>query len=514
MDHAAEIWLKGTLCLLGLLAFLWRTRKESPLPGGKAGPLLGAAAVVAVVAYFNFGAFHGRGYVHHWETFHYVLGSRYFPELGYDGLYAASLKAEAEAFPGKALPAFVRDLRTNEVVPSGATGWHMGEVKRRFSPERWRSFLADNAHFVRNNDPVYLAKIRLDHGYNPTPAWTFVARLFDGWLKVDETTLPLWASIDLVLLVAAFVFVFRTFGTFAGTLSLLVFGLGYPWRFDWVGGAFLRQDWFAASVVGLCMLKRERYAAAGALFGYAASVRLFPAAFLFGPALLGVRALVRKEETAWLRKLAAGFVLSVALWAAAGTLAGRGPSAWGEFGRNFEKHRHTWLTNNVGLKNLFLYGPETFDRKFVDFSQPEPWLKWQKKMDAMEEERKPLLAAASLAFLGLAGAAAWRSGRVEAALLGIPALFAAGVLTCYYWVMLVALVLTGRRRLIAGVMAASVALFAADLLSPSFETIYGLMSWLLAALLAAWAFEAVRGVTGTPSSDSGCSPGRRRKRGR
>ncbi len=514
MDHRTEIWLKGTLCCLGLLAFLWRTRPACPLPPGKAGKLLGGAALAAVLAYYNFGTFHGRGYVHHWETFHYVLGSRYFPELRYDGLYAASFAAEAEAFPGKALPATVRDLRTNDVVPSRTIEWHMGEVKRRFTPERWRQFVRDNSHFVVTSDPSYLARIRLDHGYNPTPAWTFVARLFDGWLPVDETTLRLWASLDLVLLATAFVFVFRSFGSWAGTVSLLVFGLGYPWRFDWVGGAFLRQDWLAASVIGLCMLKRERWAAAGALFGYAASVRLFPAAFLFGPAVLGLRAVLRKEETAWLRKLAASFVLSVALWVAAGSFTGRGVAAWGEFGRNFQKHRQTWLTNNVGLKNLFLYGPETFDRRLVDWSQPEPWLGWQKKMDAMEEAKKPLLAAASLAFLGMVAVAAWRAGRVEAALLGIPAFFAAGVLTCYYWVVLVALVLTGRRWLIAAVMAISVLLFAADLLTPSFEAIYGLASWLLASLFVWWSVLVARGVTETPSSGSGYSHGKRTKRGR
>jgi len=146
--------------------------------------------------------------------------------------------------------------------------------------------------------------------------------------------------------------------------------------------------------------------------------------------------------------------------------------------------------------------------------QPEPWLKWQKKMDDMEEARKPLLALASLAFLGLVAAAAWRAGRLEAALLGIPAFFAAGVLTCYYWVVLVALVLTGRRWLIAGVMAVSVVLFAADLLTPSFEAIYGLASWLLASLFAWWSVQVALGITERPSSDSGCSRGRRTKRGR
>src|SRR5450830_274796 len=107
MDHEAEIWVKGTLCLLGLLAFLWRTRAGSPLPPGKAGQLLGAAAFTAVLAYYNFGLFHGGGYVHHWETFHYVLGSKYFPALGYARLYAASFLADAEPFSGTPRPSCV-----------------------------------------------------------------------------------------------------------------------------------------------------------------------------------------------------------------------------------------------------------------------------------------------------------------------------------------------------------------------------------------------------------------------
>ena len=43
-------------------------------------------------------------------------------------------------------------------------------------------------------------------------------------------------------------------------------------RFDWVGGAFLRQDWLAAVGIGVCMLRRERFALAGALFAYGAMV--------------------------------------------------------------------------------------------------------------------------------------------------------------------------------------------------------------------------------------------------
>ncbi len=62
-----------------------------------------------------------------------------------------------------------------------------------------------------------------------------------------------------------------TYGSRVGGLALVIFGLGYPWRFDWIGGAFLRLDWFAAVIAGICLLERERPAWAGALLGYAAA---------------------------------------------------------------------------------------------------------------------------------------------------------------------------------------------------------------------------------------------------
>jgi hypothetical protein len=514
MDHQVEIWIKGALALAALVVLRIATRDDPTLVRRQSGFLLGATAFLAVMAYYNFGAFHGRGYVHHWETFHYVLGSKYFPELGYDGLYVASIAAESEAFPGKPLPSAIRDLRTNEVIPTRTAEWHRGEVKRRFSRERWRQFVADHRYFVEVNDPSYLARIRTDHGYNPTPAWTFVARLFDGWLGVNAMTMPIWGSLDLVLLATAFGFLIRTYGTRAGALALVLFGLGYAWRFDWVGGAFLRQDWLAAVVIAVCMVKKERFVWAGFLLGYAASVRLFPAAFLFGPAVLFVRALVRREETAWMKRLGAGVLLALVLGGIGGSMTGRGPGAWKEFGENFDKHRKTWLTNNVGFKNVLLYGPETIERRTVDFTRPEPWERWQKKMDQMEADRKPLLVAATLLWLGAIGFAAWNASREEALLLGIPALFSVGVLTCYYWMILSAVPLVRRRWLVEGVLATSVVLFVADLLTPSFEAIYGLASWLLSALFAVWVFQAARGVSEGSSSDSGCSPARRTKRDR
>jgi hypothetical protein len=490
MDITTELLVKGGLSLLALILVIWRHTRPGKLAREQAGQLLGVMAVVAVLAYTNFGQFHGAGMVHHWEQFHYFLGSKYFPEVGYDGLYAASLAAEREIDLGHGPQPYMRDLRTNEVVPLISMTNHVNEVRGRFTEDRWTAFRADVRHFLEANRYDYLTKIRLDHGYNPTPTWTFTARLFSTWLPASWTSLKLLAWLDPALLAVMFVMVFRTFGARIGCLAMIIFGLGYPWRFDWVGGAFLRQDWLAAIGVAICLLKRQRFGIAGGLIAYAFMVRVFPGGFLVGPAVLFVRHVIEKRPTAWFWRLTAGFLLGVVLCLTAGSLTGAGPGAWTDFKSNLEKHHGTWLTNNVGLKNLVLYDSATMRRADIDWRLPEPWVKWQEKMTRLQDERRPSLLLASAGFLAVVAAAAWRADPHEAAVLGLAVAFAAVVLTCYYWVMLL-LVPLGRGRWLPtaawlGLNSAIFALHFATRANLSFELVYGLTSWALALYLLAW----------------------------
>jgi hypothetical protein len=175
---------------------------------------------------------------------------------------------------------------------------------------------------------------------------------------------------------------------------------------------------------------------------------------------------------------------------AAGSLTGAGPGAWADFKWNLEKHHGTWLTNNVGLKNLLLYDRATMRRDDVDFRLPEPWINWQAKMNRLQDERQPVLLLAAAAFLAVAAAASWRMQIHEAAVLGMAVAFAAVVLTCYYWVMLL-MVPMGRYRwgptaAWLGLNAGLFALHLANRATLSFEMLYGLFSWALAVFFLAW----------------------------
>ena len=488
MSEAWEIGLKGGLSLLGVLVLLVQSRLGSEVWRQRLDRLLLGLAVVAAGAWANFGMFHGGWRLpHHWEQFHYFLGSKYFPELGYDGLYVASMGAEMQAFPGRPFQPNLRDLRTNEVVDTMSLEAHGEEVFRRFEPDRWAAFRSDNAFFAGLN-PAYLAQIRTDHGFNPTPAWTFVAQVLASHRRATNVTCWYLGAIDIALLAWAFWVFFRTFGMRLGALALLVYATGYGWRFFWTGGAFLRQDWFAALLVGVCMLERRRFRSAGALLAYATMVRIFPVVFLGGLVAQAVRDRLRGRATAWFRHLALGFGVAAALLVGAGSLTGRGFGAWSEFAANLEKHSRSWLTNNVGLRNPLLYDGDTYERRMVDWSLPEPWIHWQAHMDQRAHDRRWLVLGAAGVLGLLALGAALRGGTPVGAAVGPSLVFAATALTCYYWGMVVVMLVRRHTATAtaAALLAMNVVLCWLHFRTPAFEMRYGVMSWLLLALFVWW----------------------------
>jgi len=505
MPEDLEIAIRMVLSIVAFAVIGWSFFSKRRGKKSKAASFsLIVLAIVSVGMFFNFGYLHGRGFIHHWELFHYVLCSKYFPELGYDGLYLASIKAQEETNPLLLKQRYTRDLRTNEKVHVKSVRKHQDEIRARFSPDRWKEFSQDNRFFIQSNTFDHFGMIRSDHGCNASPTWMFIARLFDARLPVTLRNLELLATLDMLLLVVMFVVVFRTYGAEIGMVSLIIFCLNYAGRFSWFGGALLRQDWLVASVIGVCMLRSQRHVAAGALFAYATMVRLFPVFFLLGPLVLAVKSLVRDRQVPnWAWRLGLAYFLGLLIFFAAGGLAGRGVSAWPEYAGKIAQHHSTWLTNNVGMQNVLLYGPDTIFRRTVDWKLPEPWIHWQAKMNAMKSDRRVFIALAMLLFTGVIVAAAWRCSIDEATALGIGVAYAALLLTCYYWTMV--MMLPFKRRSDAAVLA----FFAFNVLScfayfvhSASEFRYGLVSWMLGALLLIWALpDALRTLRGVPEED-------------
>jgi hypothetical protein len=100
MSPAQPVLVEAVLATLGLTLALVTPRLSSDRWRRPLRRALAVLAAVSAAAYVNFGAFHGNGlFAHDWEQFHYFLGSKYFAEVGYDGLYVASMGAEMQGRP-------------------------------------------------------------------------------------------------------------------------------------------------------------------------------------------------------------------------------------------------------------------------------------------------------------------------------------------------------------------------------------------------------------------------------
>lgn len=458
MSEAREAVLKvvAIAVAFGLLGWLAR--------GGLAAhrrKVLMGLAVLGGLGYVNFGRFHTDGSpLHVWDQFHYVLGSKYYPELGYDGMYAAALAARQEVHPTVAPPPRVRDLRTNQVMPALAPGY-VTEVRARFTAERWADFRADATRFYLRDD------LFVDHGYLPTPARTAVERLFSTHLPFRSRTVALLATIDFLLLALAAFAIHRAFGLEALAAASLVFGLGYCSRYFWVGGAFLRQDWLAALICGAAALRLGRPGLAGAALGYAACARAFPLLALSPLAVFAGAQWWRERRGAagsWRPRhtlaLALGLAGAAAVMLAAGCLAGRGPGAWLEWFRHLGRQTGTIGPNGIGLRVPLSASLANLRGDLVDPESLYLYARVAADYAQQGAARWPLIAAAVAALVALSLRRGWLTADpVTALCAGIGVVYAVTAPAGYYGSFFVLLALVRPLRTARVFLAASALMF-------------------------------------------------------
>ena len=415
-------WIKLLLAGLALFALLYEASSEREgnpisLRWKKAAGLV--FGVLGVLAYFQFFDIGYKDFYHRHELFHYYVGAKYFPELGYEGIYACTAAAEAELPIGSAGPRDVparavrlrklRDLRKNSIAdttewvddPTRCTGGDAGEGRRAFSPERWAAFKADIAFFRRVSFAgPYWNGMQTDHGYNPPPVWGLLGRFFADLHPADVTTMKLLASIDPLLMAATFGMIAWAFGWRVLCVALLFFGTQDASPFYWTGGAFLRQDWLFFTIGSACLLRKGKPFWSGVFLAYGTMLRVFPVFFFAGWIVVAAAHAYRKivvEKTplsfswATLRDLTPPRLRSVAAGAAVGalvlfaaTIPVTGLASWRTFVHHIAVHNDTALTNHMGWKTIVSHRAEgrmqiTEDPRLADHFQT-----WK----AMRTERK------------------------------------------------------------------------------------------------------------------------------
>lgn len=282
-------FLRGVVGFIAALAVLRELvfRQSRPARPTVVLGVLGFTAVMGIVCFLNglrpqfFDAGKGRPtWLHHYDMRTYQPIARFFPELRFDGVYAASTLSVAEERGGLDAMAGVqlRDLRTHQVTTVGAAREHLEEVRRRFSPERWQLFLADMRYFrAAMGEGGFLGSMN-DHGGNATPVWFLAARFIFSWAPASDGMLWLGVAVDVALALLAFFALWRAFGARTALLAMTLFGAVdfYQFGSNWFGAA-LRHDWMSLWCLALSALKTDRFRLAGALLAWSALIRAFPA---------------------------------------------------------------------------------------------------------------------------------------------------------------------------------------------------------------------------------------------
>lgn len=423
------------------------------------------------LAYPNFGHLHFGNFLHIWDTYHYYMGSKYAPELGYDLLYDCSIVADLEK--GASDPQFrviaenakkriITDLRTNVMVHTDKLVEDPTICTSHFTPARWESFKRDIDFFRGRVSDQRWKEIHHDHGYNATPVWTLM-----GWLLTNTgpATLEQVTSLNLIdplYIALAAALIYWAFGPRVFALSMLMLGCNFPNRYYWTGGAFLRHDWLFYTVAVVCLLKKEKFFLAGLSLAYCTLLRLFPGLLVVGPLLAGVEyvRLHKKLDPRFLRFVAGG-ALGCALLIPASFAIGEGAQTWVRFAQNTTKHANTPLTNHMGLRSVLGYRPSTVGRNMRDGSQIDAWQGWkntrlEKFRDLKLEFIAILLGAAALIYLAIrhTGVEYWM-----AAAMGCGYIVFGAELTCYYYCFLMGVAcLYEKRREVAVLLCAMAAM--------------------------------------------------------
>jgi hypothetical protein len=494
-EHAVRL---ARLVLLALLAgtYLWLAAGR---PLTRRVRLLAAGLLVAAaLSYPNFGLLHPQrgsppapAHVHYWDAFHYFMGAKYLPELGYSRLYEATLVA------GRELGAFdyvthLRDLTSYGLREAGSVD--AAAVRARFSPARWDAFKRDLLYFgPQINEWRGLLQ---DHGYNDPPPRALLLHCLLRRLPANLLTVTLLTSLDYVAMLAAFAFTWWGFGQVPAMLAFAFLWLSPLARFDFIGGSVLRWDWIAALVIAAAALARGWGGPAGVLLGYATLARIFPAIFLAPLAVKWVQGrLGGARESVTGRCLVVA--LAVLLVAGAGLVAVGDEVAWlSEYRAKIRLHGEGAFVNAVGLGALIAaysapWTEGADGRVFVSHAaliaaRPAPWV----------------LGLAAALYAALALPLVLRARVLESLMVAVPFVYIAFSPTGYYYAFLVLLVLLpwrdGRAEpvslvemsLLAAVMAASYGFEAA---SPELLTFFFAVSLQLALYFLLWiGFEYAR----------------------
>lgn len=306
-------------------------------------------------------------YGHRWDTYHYLLGAKYYEELDYYNLYDCTVEAMGPRRVRNKVG--IRDLRTYGMSDAKAARERV-DCEQEFGPERWEQFTSDVEAYISFSTPDYVRRMMRDHGYNGPPfhaaAAGFVANRFDVSLRAINRA-ALLDAFGLMLMMALMTW---AFGWKLGLLFGVYFVTNFVDRAGATGASFFRVQWMVALGISMAMLHKKKYGWAAALLVLSSMLNVFPV--LFAGAILAKMALefvrtrsLRPEY----RQFFKSAVITTAVCGALSISYGNGVSNYTHFFENMAHHsqgppnadgsrRERIPGYGVGLKFAFLYRGE------------------------------------------------------------------------------------------------------------------------------------------------------------
>lgn len=430
--------LVAVLVVISVGLYLAKRHGETRL--AKAGDyVLVGLAGLSLMNYFHFMPFSSQP--HYPDMFHYYIGSKYFPEIGYTRLYACVVRAEAESddfsVRAKAHERNVRNLKTNNIVPARLYFFDDTFCKAHFSAPRWNDFKDDVSFFHSRMENKWDAAL-LDHGFNPSPIWGLAGGFVSNSIPLSDQALMGIKLIDVALLFGSAACLAWAFGLPTAAFAVIAFTALAAVDWAWCGRSLLRFDWFFLAVLSVSAMKRGYHILAGLALGYAAGLRIFPAVFMIGPFVGLLYAGYRRQYDLKMAygKFFGGLFLSVAVLAVS-VSAVYGVESMRAFLDNSKKHSAVIAANNVGLRTVLTYNPDTSERKTFDRRSSDPLAAWRAaKVEARQKVGLIYAAAVAVALLffipAVMSGGAWQAVALGASF--VP--FAWIELSNYYYVFL------------------------------------------------------------------------------
>jgi len=375
----------SALCTLawGLLRRRHRRRQH---PTGRGWRRTARVVLTLMVLVSGFNYFYGRQglyasqYSHRWDTFHYLLGPRYYAELDYADLYACALEDLSKRDIPDKTP--VRDLRNYHMSTAGKIR-EQNLCADKFTPQRRERWRQDLDVYTANRGYRVLRDALGDRGYNGTPFHSAIAGYIAERIPLTQATHPLVSLLDISTLCLMCGAAVWGFGWEVGLLFALFFFTNAADRFGIIGSSFFRYQWMVTLGLGLAALRRRRHALAGVLMTLSTVLSIFPFVFSVGVLVKGVADTVRQRRVPIpLRRFVIAAFITGVLGLGIGAIPARGLDNYRGWIADMELHNvERFQGFGTGLKFPFIYrGGTTAKNDRVSertrkkwFHQVRPW---------------------------------------------------------------------------------------------------------------------------------------------